>query len=147
MGHASLADHRAPLRLAPVSKLLLAAEIVRAYVRVKALLRSLDLPAVLLTLRNIPRSDGRLPLPDIERDGARLGAAVVRTLDALPVDSRCLMRSLVLLELLVRRGQNGSLVIAVRPREAQLDAHAWVELEGRPLLAPADDDHGRLVTL
>lgn len=73
---------------------------------------------------------------------------MVRTLEAMPVDSRCLMRSLVLLRVLARRGVNGSLVIAVRPDELlKLAAHAWVEVDGRPLLAPAGPDHGRLVTL
>jgi hypothetical protein len=58
------------------------------------------------------------------------------------------MRSLVLLRLLARRGAAGSLVIAVRPNEdLSLDAHAWVELQDSPLLAPATDDHGRLLTL
>jgi hypothetical protein len=58
------------------------------------------------------------------------------------------MRSLVLLRVLARRGASGSLVIAVRPSEdLTLAAHAWVELDGVPLLAPATADHGRLVTL
>jgi hypothetical protein len=59
------------------------------------------------------------------------------------------MRSLVLLSLLARRGGSAQLVIAARPAGEQIpfEAHAWVELRGRPLLAPAADDHGRLLTL
>ena len=87
-------------------------------------------------------------MSDATQDGRRLGAAVVRTLTPLPVDSRCLMRSLVLLRVLATRGVQGSLVIAVRPGEGlKLAAHAWVEADGRPLLVPAGADHGRLVTL
>ena len=90
----------------------------------------------------------RQPVDAAPDDGARLAAAVVRTLEPLPVDSRCLMRSLVLLRVLSRRGVAGSLVIAVRPEERdRLDAHAWVEVAGRPLLAPAGMQDGRLVTL
>jgi hypothetical protein len=77
-----------------------------------------------------------------------LARAVVRTLEAHPVDSRCLMRSLVLLRVLARRGVSGELVIAVRPEVSDtLGAHAWVEVRGEPLLAPAGSEHGRLVTL
>jgi hypothetical protein len=56
------------------------------------------------------------------------------------------MRSLVLVGLLARRGVSSSLVISARPG-ADFQAHAWVELHGRPLLTPAPVEHGRLVTL
>jgi hypothetical protein len=155
-------------RLSPAAKVRLAVEIVGDYARVRWALRRHDLPRAVDRLRMadartaqtrsasptpapIPSRAGRArrPLPDGSRDGPRLGAAVIRTLEPLPFDSRCLMRSLVLLALLARRGVAGSLVIAVRPSDelAALDAHAWVELDGRALLAPAGADHGRLVTL
>ena len=72
----------------------------------------------------------------------------MRTLEHVPLDSRCLMRSLVLLRVLAARGVDGSLVIAVRPEASErLDAHAWVEVAGEPLLRPGGAEHGRLVTL
>jgi hypothetical protein len=130
------------------SKAWLAGEILLAYGRVRWMLRREQLPRVVAILRRPPRIVRRHPLPDAEHDGRRLGAAVIRTLQPLPADSRCLMRSLVLLRLLASRGANGSLVISVRPSdELQLVAHAWVELHGMPLLAPGGPDHGRLVSL
>ena len=77
-----------------------------------------------------------------------MGAAVVRVLGMLPFDSRCLMRSLVLLGLLGRRGARGELVIAVQTGgELGLEAHAWIELDGHPLLMPALNGYRELVTL
>ncbi len=45
----------------------------------------------------------------------------------------CLTRSLVLGWLLRRRGFASDLRIGVRKIAGQLDAHAWLELEGQPL--------------
>ena len=70
---------------------------------------------------------------DAYRIGRRLGQPVRRTLDPLPWDSRCLMRSLVLLRMLARRGVVCQLVIGVRPGE-KFEAHAWIEHDGHPLL-------------
>jgi Transglutaminase-like superfamily len=137
-----------PAPLSVVNKLRLAAEILSAYGRVRWSLRREKLPRVVAALRD--SGSGRasaLPLPDAARDGQRLGAAVVRALSPIPSASRCLMRSLVLLDLLARRGAHGELVIAVQPSgQSPLDAHAWVEVDGRPLLAPAPA-YGRLITL
>lgn len=70
---------------------------------------------------------------DAYRIGRRLAQPVRRTLDPLPWDSRCLMRSLVLLRMLARRGIVCQLVIGVRPGE-RFEAHAWIEHGGHPLL-------------
>lgn len=127
------------------ARIRLATEILVDYVAIRWRLGRQALPEVLRALRGTPRRRNAVPGPD---DHARLAGAVVRTLEPLPLDSRCLMRSLVLLRLLARRGVSGVLVIAVRPGErAQLDAHAWVEVADEPVLAPASPDHGRLVTL
>ena len=67
------------------------------------------------------------------RIGRRLARPVRRTLDPLPWDSRCLMRSLVLLRMLARRGVVCELVIGVKPGE-KFEAHASIEHEGHPLL-------------
>ena len=128
--------------MSPLSKARLASEILGSYVRVRRALRRDSLPAVVSELRIPAENDSA------EVDGRRLARAVVRTLEPLPLDSRCLMRSLVLLRVLASRGVIGELVIAVRPEEQdRLNAHAWVEVAGQPLLAPAGADHGRLVTL
>lgn len=51
---------------------------------------------------------------------------------------RCLPRALVLWRFLSRRGIPGELQIGVRTEAGELRAHAWVELDGRPLGEGAD---------
>lgn len=127
------------------ARIRLATEILVDYAAIRWRLGRQALPEVLRALRGTPRRRNAVPGPD---DHARLAGAVVRTLEPLPLDSRCLMRSLVLLALLSRRGVAGALVIAARPGETDsLDAHAWIEVDGRPLLAPAGMEDVRLVTL
>jgi len=130
--------------LAQREKVALVAEIVVAYARARWWLRRRDLPRALVELRS-PRT--RLPAPpDAMRTGRRLGRAVVRTLALLPTDSRCLTRSLVLTNLLARRGIESSLVLGVRPGES-FAAHAWVEHDSSPLLDPGEFASRRLATL
>jgi hypothetical protein len=124
-----------------MGKAWLAAEIVADYWRVRRLLGRRPVTRILATLRGPSRSTAA-PV-----DGRRLAPAVVRTLKPFPQGERCLLRSLVLLSVLARRGVASDLVIAVLPGDdLPLDAHAWVEIDGRALLAPAPD-FGRLVTL
>ena len=127
------AAHRA---LPPAERVRLVAEILRIYVRARRLLRTTSLPAVLEDLRGDPVSAHERPVSAAE--GRRLGRAVVRTLSLLPTDSRCLTRSLVLIALLTRRGTPSRLVLGVTGAEG-FAAHAWVELDGRPLLEPGTD--------
>jgi len=75
-----------------------------------------------------------------------LGRAVMRVLGVLPTDSRCLMRSLVLMGLLARRGVYAKVVIGVRPAPS-FAAHAWVEVEGQPVLPTDESIYQRLVEL
>ena len=56
----------------------------------------------------------------------------------LPGSRTCLSRSLALWYLLLLQGVRTELRIGVRPGGAPLDAHAWVEHDGRPL----NDDEG-----
>lgn len=127
-------------------KLILAGEVVSAYVRTRAALRRHDaLPEVLAALRacrEVKRHEGRSPL----EAGIGLANAVARTLGVLPADSRCLMRSLVLISLLSRRGIAADLVIGVRTDRGEFRAHAWVEHESRALL-PSDESYARLTEL
>ena len=54
-----------------------------------------------------------------------------------PGDSRCLIRSLVLVRVLARRAIPSMLVIGVR-KNPGFKAHAWVEHEGKAILAAGD---------
>ena len=133
-------------RLSVRQRLVLGAEIVRAYLTVRRLSTRRKLPAVVVTLRDVPATSG-LPLPDPGVDGIRLGRAVMRALVLTPGGTKCLMRALVLLRLLARRGiSNAELIIAVQPGPTVLDAHAWVELDEVALLPPGDG-HERLLVL
>ncbi|HLI58774.1 MAG TPA: lasso peptide biosynthesis B2 protein [Solirubrobacteraceae bacterium] len=133
-------------RLRLGQRLALGVEIARAYLAIRALSSRRALPDVVVALRDAPALSG-LPLPDPRVDGVRLGRAVMRALVLTPGGTKCLVRSLVLLRLLARRGiVDGALIIAVQPGPAVLDAHAWVELAGQPLLPPGDG-HERLLAL
>lgn len=129
------------------TKARLAAEIVCTYAITRWSLRRATLPSVVARLRQVEPARLRRPLN--RGHGARLGRAIGRTLSPLPVDSRCLVRSLVLLRMLARRGENADLVIAARPGETDdgFEAHAWVEIGGQAILPPAASPYGRLVTL
>lgn len=151
-------DSVAPL--SPFAKAQLAIEIFATYVRVRWSMWRDNLPTAVVTLTaaRAPRALSPV-LGDVPRDGLRLGRAVVRGTASLPSGSACLLRSLVLLRVLARRGVRGDLVIGVQlgphPElgshpgpgvRPPLDAHAWIEVDGEPLLNPAPD-FGRLVKL
>jgi hypothetical protein len=112
-------------------RLRIALEIVGTYLQVRRRMLREDVTAVVESLRG-DASDAHSPY-DAYRIGRRLGQPVRRTLDPLPWDSRCLMRSLVLMRMLARRGVVCRLVIGVRPGE-KFEAHAWIEHDGHPLL-------------
>jgi transglutaminase-like putative cysteine protease len=84
--------------------------------------------------------------PETHEQAVRLGWAVTRTLALVPGDTRCLTQSLVLTQLLARRGIAARVVIGARARP-QFSAHAWVEHEAEPVLKPGDESYGRLVVL
>ena len=137
-------DASKPLGLA--DKVRLTGEVAAAYVQVRWLLKRRDLPTTLETLRDGGAGqEGELPMHATE-SGPRLARSVLRTLPRLPIESRCLVRSLVLTRLLSQRGIPGTLVIGVEPGE-KFGAHAWVEVGGRALLDPGGDQFGRLVEL
>jgi hypothetical protein len=123
----------------------LATEIVVAYLRAWRELRRAPIEIVVERLRE------RGPVavaqaPDGLREARHLGHVVGRALNLLPGDTRCLRRSLVLLQLLAKRRISAELVIGTRI-EPDFLAHAWVEHEGQPVLPPGDDSFGRLVAL
>lgn len=133
-----------------------AAEALATYGLVRWQVRRRDLPAVVARLRE-GRAQ-RLPFgPDAPRDGRsrrlpfgpdapRVARAAERVVARLPGDSRCLMRSLVVLAMLARRGIDVRLVLAARPSPS-FAAHAWVERDGQPLLPTRGFGDARLTEL
>jgi hypothetical protein len=126
------------------TKAALGFEILAAYAYVRWQLRRKALPEALTAVRSTPRR--RRTEGETRPTGLRLGRAVVRTLSLLPTDSRCLMRSLVLVRLLARRGIEAQLILGVSSAE-RFQAHAWVELDGRPVLASGGGSFARLANL
>lgn len=123
----------------------LAAEIFAAYLRAWRELRRAPIDTVVERLR-ADRPGRRAEGPGALEEARRLGRAVVRALTLLPGDTRCLRRSLVLMQLLARRGIAARLVIGTRT-DPDFLAHAWVEHDGEPVLSPGDGSFGRLVEL
>lgn len=124
----------------------LALEAVRTYVRVRWLLLRRGLPGTVAALRDTGAARCTDPEPLQKLRGLRIGHGVVRALRVLPADDRCLMRSLVVLGLLARRGIACRLIIGVRS-EPSFAAHAWIELDGLPLLEDHAGSYSRLVEL
>lgn len=128
-------------------KLVLVPEIYARYVVVRWLVRRLDLPTALARLREAQVPDGTAVDPQLRlARGIRLGHAVTKALAPLPADTRCLMRSLVLLSMLASRGIETTLLIAARSGP-EFGAHAWIELDGTPLLTAEDPGYLRLTEL
>ena len=123
-------------RFNPVERISLVAEILVTYVQVRWLVRGRDMRTVADELRRSAAPDAR-EVDVVRRVGFRLAHAVQRTLGPLPFDSRCLMRSLVLLRLLARRDVRATVVVGVLSAP-EFRAHAWVEYGGRALLPPLD---------
>jgi len=121
------------------------AEALAAYAHARWYLLRQDLPTAVSRVRARAQRLSARPVP-IKDDPQRLVSATVRILDCLPADSRCLMRSLVVLGVLARRGVETSLIIGV-DLEHGFAAHAWVEREGVALLPAGTFVAGRLTSL
>ena len=117
-------------------------EILSEYVRVWWGLRHTGLRATLAAVARPAETDD----PRERVVGLRMGRAVDRTLTALPSDSRCLIRAVVLARVLARRGVGSRVVLGVRAAP-DFTAHAWVEHRGLPLLPAGDYAQGRLIEL
>jgi hypothetical protein len=107
------------------------AEVLMTYAHVRRLLAQHDIAAVVGILRD-GIEDGLAP-ETARRVAARLRNPVFRTLTVFPWDSRCLMRSLVLLRMMSRRGARCDLLIGARGG-SDFAAHAWIEYRGQPVL-------------
>ena len=121
-------------------------EIVHAYARAAYELRRAPLEQAVERLRSRGPGAPPPPGPAAREEARQLGWIVVRTLRFLPGDTRCLRRSLVLLQLLARRRIAARLVIGART-DPDFLAHAWVECAGVPVLSPLDGSFGRLVDI
>lgn len=118
----------------PWHRLLLAVEILISYVPLAWALRRRSLP-VTLGLARSPRGR-RIAVPsDQEHELAlRLGHIVGFVLEWSPFDSRCLIRSLVLVRMLARRSIGDAQLVIGTSVDGGFAAHAWVEHDGEPLL-------------
>jgi hypothetical protein len=144
MGPPAVSAPAAQVPLPLTAKVALAAEILATYGRARFLMARRAFPQALAELRDVPATK---PAPgDPVTGGRRLGSAVVRALRLLPTDSRCLVRSLVLTRVLARRGIASTLIIGVQ-RGDELEAHAWVEYAGAPLLDTGGTAFRRLAEL
>jgi hypothetical protein len=137
-------------RLPPGPRMRLAAEVLSTYLHVRWVMRDDDAERSVRRLRSDARPSQAIPKlaheSDLEFFAAwRLAHATRRVLEILPSDSRCLFRSLTLLCLLERRGISQTLVVAVRPQP--FSAHAWVEVEGKPVLPDGEPGYERLLEL
>jgi hypothetical protein len=75
-----------------------------------------------------------LPLAEAERRVVgHWRSAVDRALALVPGDRRCLVRATALRRCLVAAGLDATVRVGVRRSAAGLDAHAWVEVAGRPV--------------
>jgi hypothetical protein len=115
-----------------------AGEILATYVLVRWWLVRLDFPATVYAARRVRRSSHAQQ--DATSAALRLGIAVHRTLHRMPLDTRCLVRSLVLTRLLARRGIASTFVIGVRAKP-EFAAHAWLERDGVALLPTGPEFH------
>jgi hypothetical protein len=126
-----------------VERLELVAEVLVTYAVVRWEVRRQELPAAVAALRA-----GRRPryVTLVAREPRALAVAAERVVARIPGDSRCLMRSLVVLAMLARRGVDAQLVLAARPTP-EFSAHAWVERNGDPLLPTRGFGDARLAEL
>jgi hypothetical protein len=133
-------------RLPLTQRVRLTAEVLSTYVRVRWVMRDDDAERAVARLRRGKETRPQSPAGEDRFLAAwRLAYAAGRVLSLLPTDSRCLFRSLTVMCLLDRRGIVQMVVIAVRPQP--FSAHAWVEVEGRPVLPDGEPGYERLLEL
>jgi Transglutaminase-like superfamily len=126
-----------------IERLGLVAEVLVTYVVVRRQVRKHDLPRAVAALRGERRPRY---LAVVAREPRALAVAAERVVARIPGDSRCLMRSLVVLAMLARRGVDARLILAARPTP-EFAAHAWVERDGDPLLPTRGFGDARLAEL
>jgi hypothetical protein len=122
---ASSAPHEQSAGLSASARIRLLWRVWMAALRVQLTLRRHRLPEAVVLLGG---SSSQPPLPP-----ALLSRAVSRGLRIGPWQPRCLVRSLVLYQLLRAQGDPAELVIGLTERPESPDAHAWIELAGREI--------------
>jgi Transglutaminase-like superfamily len=132
-------------RLEPGEEIRIAAEIGATYCLARWWLARSSFHSAVAAARRVRAAPSQLDADDQTDAAVRLGRAVERMLRVLPVDSRCLVRALVLTRMLARRGIESSFVLGVTAHPA-FAAHAWLERGGVPLL-PTSTRFQRLTVL
>jgi hypothetical protein len=120
-------DHHVPTTTERVA---IAARAVWLFAVIRARLRRRELRDVVGSLNAVERARAARARP------VRLGTIVARALSIGPWEARCLHTSLVLYRLLREQGERPELVIGLKERPTEKDAHAWVELDGRDVGPP-----------
>jgi hypothetical protein len=132
----------ARLQRMPAMERLLTAESVVLLAGVRLGLRTFGFNPVLRTMAGSSTRPGPPP-PD---DGGAAADVIARSVERAarhsPGHATCLSRSLVVWWLLRSRSQPADLRIGVRRPGADLEAHAWVETNGR-VLTDQNDVHER----
>ena len=92
----------------------------------------------------LPRQTPAHPAPPTPDDAVREVAAMAGFLLRLrlPLDNTCLTRSLTLYYCLRAEGVPVQVVFGVRPGRELREGHAWLELQGRPVMEPAERMRG-----
>ena len=129
---------RSNVRMTSSERARVASEILATYVLVRWWLIRLDFHTTVEAARGVRTS--LQAHEDATSAALRLGIAVDRTLRRMPLDTRCLVRSLVLTRLLARRGIGSTFVIGVRAKP-EFAAHAWLERDGVALLPTGPEFH------
>lgn len=106
---------------------------------------ALMLPMTALALRAFPNRtltffEARRPRhPALARLSAdRIAHMVAAAAHYGPYRATCLPQSLVLRYVLQRAGLAGELRYGIRKKDGRVDAHCWIELDGRPLIDSPD---------
>jgi hypothetical protein len=126
------------LRALPAADRRLLAETALLMLRVRAGLRLTSFAALRKRLDATGGAATRRASPQTPETVAWAVAAIARRLPG----TTCLVQSLAAHALLLRRGYRPRLRIGVRGREGAavpLDAHAWVECDGRVVVGDVDD--------
>jgi hypothetical protein len=97
-------------------------------------------PLSTLLPRLTPPPSAVPPRPDAVEEVAALAGFVLRL--RLPLDNTCLTRSLTLFHCLRAERVPAQIVFGIRPGKELREGHAWLELDGRPLMEPAERMRG-----
>lgn len=126
-----------PARLGLSARVRLVLQILLAYIELLPLVRRNDLRLMVSEARA-----AHVPAAPVSDDydpvflALRLASVVQKVLSPLPLDKRCLIKSLVVLRVLTNHNLESRLVVGVRTGPGGPLAHAWVTHAGVPVLPP-----------